>query len=124
MLLADAGVIGPVPVSSAKHFEPSATIAVDITSGMEELKSVERGIDIILRVESIACARLNAIELTAADVVIQPQVGKKFWSDFSGFENLINEGVLAAQEKLSEIRAAVARGKKRTFLWRVLSPSG
>jgi NTE family protein len=118
MLLADAGVIGPVPVSPARHFHPTTIIAVDITSDLERMENVERGLDVILRVESLACSRLNSIELEGADVIIQPRVGKKYWSDFSGFEQLINEGVLAAEGKVDAIRAAVFRKKSRSFFWR------
>ena len=107
-LLADAGVIGPVPVNAAfSKFRPDVVIAVDISSYLDRLDQVERGLDVLLRVESIACARLNAVEISRADVVIRPAVGKTYWSDFSDLESLVNEGVLAAEGKLGEIRRLV-----------------
>jgi NTE family protein len=115
MVLADAGVIGPVPVKSAiEAFQPSTVIAVDISSYLTDCELLARGLDVILRVESIACSRLNSAEISSADVVIRPEVGGKYWSDFSELEGLVNAGVVAAQEKLEEIRAAMARGRKRT----------
>jgi NTE family protein len=111
-LLADAGVIGPVPIDAAvRNFSPDVVIAVDISSYLERLDTVERGIDVILRVESIACARLNAVEIEQADVVIRPAVGDKYWSDFSDLESMVNEGVVAAQAKVAEMRAALERKK-------------
>ena len=117
-LLADAGVIGPVPVSAAHElFEPTTAVAVDITSTLESMESLDSGLDVILRVESIAGSRLNALELEKADVVITPDVGTKYWSDFSGFEELINEGVLAAETELYNIKAAISRHHRRSFFW-------
>lgn len=116
MLLADAGVIGPVPVSAAKIFDPSAVIAVDITSQLDALPQTLRGLDAILRVEIIAGRRLNEIELSKADVVIRPEVGKKYWSDFSELEDLVEQGIRAAEEKLADVRVIF---QKRKFLfWR------
>src|SRR5690606_6917549 len=58
-LLADAGVIGPVPVRAAKAlFQPSVTVAVDITSRLEPLEELGCGLDVLLRVETIAGSRL------------------------------------------------------------------
>jgi NTE family protein len=123
-LLVDAGVIGPVPVNAAlAQFQPEVVIAVDISSYLEKLDKVERGLDVLLRVESIACSRLNDMEVERADVLIKPSVGQKYWSDFSDLEIMVNEGVLAAQAKIGEIRAAIQKrpGKVRSFLRRVSS---
>ena len=113
MLLADAGVIGPVPVNAAAaEFKPSFIVAVDITSQLDEAPTGMRGLDAILRVEAIAGKRLNDIELSSAHVVIRPQVGKKYWSDFSEFDELISQGIQAAEEKLPEVQAHF---KKKLF---------
>lgn len=103
-LLVDAGVIGPVPVSAARCFATTNIIAVDITSQLEDIKEINQGLDAILRVETIACKRLNDLELTGADVVIRPEVGGKYWSDFSGLEDLVNEGVKAAEGNLADLQ--------------------
>ncbi len=103
-LLVDAGVIGPVPVSAAHSFRPGHVIAVDITSQLPEIVEITQGLDAILRVETIACKRLNDLELERADVVIRPNVGEKYWSDFSGLDALISEGVGAAELVLDELR--------------------
>lgn len=108
MLLADAGVIGPVPVNAAfSRFDPAWVIAVDITSHIDHFPPLTRGIDAILRVESIAGRRLNDLELARANVVIRPEVGKKYWSDFSDLDAIVTQGVVAATEKLTAIRALV-----------------
>jgi NTE family protein len=116
MLLADAGVIGPVPVNAAAHFEPSSIIAVDITSQLDEMPAKLRGLDAILRVELIAGKRLNDIDLAKADIVIRPQVGTKYWSDFSDLDGIVALGVQAAEEKLPEIHAHFQ--PRKFFFWR------
>ncbi len=116
MLLADAGVIGPVPVHSARaQFEPATVVAVDITSQVDHCPPLTRGLDAILRVEAIAGKRLNDIELAAADIVIRPQVGKKFWSDFSDLDSIVAEGMVAAEEVSSALRALVQKKKLSFF---------
>jgi NTE family protein len=115
-LLADAGVIGPVPVNAAAHFEPRVVLAVDITSQIDERPPITRGLDAILRVEAIAGKRLNDIELANADLVIRPDVGEKYWSDFSDLEGLVNEGVVAAEKVIPELRELKQRSRFR--FWR------
>jgi NTE family protein len=122
LLLADAGTIGPVPVGSATElFEPTATIAVDITSRLDQCADAARGLDAILRVEAIACKRFNEIELAKAGIVIQPAVGRKYWSDFSDFDELVHQGVIAAEAKVPEMQALLER--KRFGFWRKFAPS-
>ncbi|HZN56727.1 MAG TPA: patatin-like phospholipase family protein [Planctomycetota bacterium] len=115
MLLADAGVIGPVPVNAASYFDPTAIIAVDITSQIDHCTPLTRGLDAILRVEAIAGKRLNDIELARADVVIRPQVGKRYWSDFSGLDGIVSEGIAAAEQCIPELKSIVH--KKRFSLF-------
>lgn len=116
MLLADAGVIGPVPVESARaHFTPASVVAVDITSQVDQFHNLARGLDAILRVEAIAGKRLNEIELAKADVVIRPAVGKKYWSDFSELDQIVAEGIAAAEASVTQLRALVQKRKLSIF---------
>jgi NTE family protein len=116
MLLADAGVIGPVPVSAAACFESRLVVAVDITSRLDECPAITRGLDALLRVEAIAGKRLNDIELSLADLVIRPNVGRRYWSDFSQLDDIVTAGVTAAEEKIPELRAL--RQKSLFKFWR------
>ena len=76
-----------------------------------------------LRVEAVACERLNEKELSAADVVIRPDVGSKEWGDFSDLEELVAEGQRAAEEKIPEILHTLDRKKKRGFFQRIFKRS-
>ncbi|MFN0058263.1 MAG: patatin-like phospholipase family protein [Planctomycetota bacterium] len=105
MLLADVGVIGSVPVSAAQHLMPGAmVIAVDLTSQLAPVDNIRRGWESIMRCESIAGTKLNSMELEKADIVLRPQIGEKYWSDFTDLQRLVDAGVRAAEEKMPEIR--------------------
>jgi NTE family protein len=105
LLLADVGVISSVPVEAAREMIPGAlVIAIDLSRELESIENIERGWDSILRCESIAGRKLNALALTQADVVLRPKIGEKYWSDFSGLEEIVRAGEVAAEERLEEIR--------------------
>ncbi|MFQ5653800.1 MAG: patatin-like phospholipase family protein [Planctomycetota bacterium] len=106
MLLADVGVIGSVPVDAARELVPGAlVIAVNLTTELAEIASIDRGWDSILRCESIASQKLNQLELENTDVVLGPQIGEKYWSDFTELERMVRAGDEAAREQLPEIRS-------------------
>lgn len=109
MLLADVGVIGSVPVHAAAQLVPGAlVVAIDISSELGPVENINRGWESIMRVESIAGRKLCELELLAADVVLRPEIGRKYWSDFSGLDDLVQAGRRAAEAKVEEIRARMA----------------
>ena len=121
-LLTDSAIVCPVPVSAAlKEFKPDVLIAVDIMNRIETEDDFPRGLDVLLRSESIACSRLNAQEISKADIVIRPEVGQIYWSDFNELDLLVSEGAAAAQSQVSEIRKIIRR-KRRIFKFPRLDP--
>ena len=106
MLLADVGVIGSVPVDAAREFVPGAlVIAVDLSTEIEPIESIERGWDSIMRVESIAASKLNESEMQRADICIRPQIGPKYWSDFSELLHMVEAGAEATREQIPAIHS-------------------
>ncbi|MBI4582758.1 MAG: patatin-like phospholipase family protein [Planctomycetes bacterium] len=120
MLLMDAGVISPVPVSFCRRYHPKVLVAVDITNQFEPVTKVGIGLEAILAVEAIAGRRINQVELSQADVVIRPEVGYKAWSDFSDFEQLVDGGVQAGKAAVAKVRALLSR---RALFWKSGSAS-
>jgi len=121
-LLTDSGIVCPVPVSAArKEFKPDVLIAVDILNRIEKEEDFPHGLDVLLRSETIACSRLNEQEILKADVVIRPEVGQIYWSDFSELDSLVDEGAAAAQSQVDEIRRIIRR-KRRIFKFPRLDP--
>ena len=106
MLLADVGVMGSVPAGAAREFMPGAlVVAVDLSSELDRIETVDRGWDSIMRVENIASKKLNEIELQKADIIIRPDVGSKYWSDFSELRRMVESGRHAAVEQIPAIRS-------------------
>lgn len=106
MLLADVGVIGCVPVHAARQLVSGAiVIAVDISSELDSIEAIDKGWEAIMRVESIASKKLSELELSAADVVLRPDCGHKYWSDFSGLDAMVESGRRAVSERLEEIHS-------------------
>ena len=56
-----------------------------------------------------------------ADVVIRPEVGQIYWSDFSELESLVDEGAAAARKQVDGIRRFIRR-KRRVFRFPRLDP--
>lgn len=114
-LLTDSGIVCPVPVSAARaEFKPDILIAVDIMNRIEKVEEFPHGLDVLLRSEAIACSRLNAQEILKADIVIRPEVGQIYWSDFSELDSLVKEGAAAAKAQVGAIRRIIRR-KRRLF---------
>lgn len=108
MLLADVGPIGSVPVSAARNLMPEAVvIAIDLSTCLSPIDQVTRGWEAIMRCQSIASRKLNLAELSAADVVVRPEIGPKYWSDFSELEHMIEMGEAAVRAKLPEIQESL-----------------
>ena len=104
-LLCDASPLVPVPVIAARQAGAGRVIAVDISSSIPEASVAPTGTDVVMRLTA-ACSEKNAqIELASADVIVRPEVGELFWSDFSGVERLVEVGRRAVTDKLDEIRA-------------------
>ncbi len=122
MLLMDAGVVSPVPVTAGLECSPRVLVAVDISPELEVVDKIDIGLDAIMRVETIAGKRINEAELEKADVVIQPAVGGKKWSDFSGLEELIEGGINATKSHLRRINELLAARPRRRF-WKTSDAS-
>jgi NTE family protein len=103
-LLVDAGVIGPVPVSACRAYNPKVLVAVDISTQLAPLVSIDIGLDAIMRVELIAGRRINEMELRQADLVIRPPVGQKVWADFTDLDLMVESGLAEAKKHSATIR--------------------
>ena len=106
-LYVDGGVVSPVAVDAAKRLGADVVIAVDISADVGGTPP-ETTIETIMQSVSIMYARLAAIQLGRADVVIRPKVGHIGAADFSKRHEAIMEGEKAAVEALPRIQAALA----------------
>lgn len=110
----DGGVVSPVAVDVARRLGADVVVAVDVSSDPDNA-SPENTMDTILMSIDIMYARLAAVQLARADVVIRPKVGRIGSGDFTKRHDAIMEGEKAAFEALPRIQAALAaRGWKGT----------
>ena len=104
----DGGVVSPVAVDAARKMGADIVIAVDISSDMDTTLP-ESTMDTILQSVNIMYAKISHSQLSRADVVIRPKVGRIGSSDFDKRHEAILEGEKAALESLPLIREIMSR---------------
>lgn len=107
----DGGVVSPVAVDAARRLGADVVIAVDVASDIDNAQP-ETTVGTILQSINIMYAKLSAIQLAKADVVIRPKVGFVASDDFSKRHEAVLEGEKAALEALPAIQNMMARLKR------------
>jgi len=102
--LIDGGWVDKIPVLPAFKLGADVVIAVDITKDLDSARDYRRGVDIMVRANSIKDATLVGFSRRMADLVIEPDVGKIHWADFGDFENCITRGDEAVTRAIPQIR--------------------
>ncbi|MBM4313585.1 MAG: patatin-like phospholipase family protein [Deltaproteobacteria bacterium] len=99
----DGGVVSPVAVDAAKKAGADIVIAVDISAGVA--RAFPQGIlETILQSIDIMYAKIAAVQIRNADVVIRPRLSHINSSDFDRRNEAILEGEKAAAEALPQIQ--------------------
>ncbi len=104
-LLVDGGFINRVPVKLAHFLGADVTIAIDVGGNLTPPKSLNTGIEIVLRANAMVRYYLNQIQIKEADLVLKPRVGHIHWADFDRLSELIDLGRRCAEENWSQIRS-------------------
>lgn len=107
----DGGVVSPIAVDAAKKLGADIIIAVDIAGDIDSTQPTGT-IETILQSINIMYAKLSAIQLANADVVIRPKVGYISSSDFSKRHEAVLEGEKAAADALPKILEIVNKLKQ------------
>ena len=107
----DGGVVSPVAVDVAKRLGADIVIAIDISSELETTQP-SGTIDTILQSINIMSSKISVTQLSRADVVIRPAVGRIGSGDFSKRHEAILEGEKAALQSLPKIQEIMARLKR------------
>jgi NTE family protein len=117
-LLIDGGWIDKVPVLPAFRLGADVVIAVDITAGLQDASSYQRGVDVMVRANAIKDTRLVAFHRRLADVIIEPEIKHVHWADFGAFQRCIEAGEAAASAAIPAIRQLLRHER----LWSVVRP--
>lgn len=104
---ADGGIVSPLAIDIARRYGADAVIAVDISSGITP--ATPQGIvETILQSVDIMYAKIAALQLPRADVVIRPAVGHVGSTDFTRKGEAMIEGEKAARAALPAIEAMLS----------------
>ena len=110
-LVCDAGLVNNMPVTVARELGAECVLAVSLNCEIDPLMEFPTGIDVIFRSEEIGTKLVNDQKKQAADIVLEPDMGGRYWLDFDDPEAVIQAGLDSARERMPEILAAVRRRK-------------
>ena len=115
-LLIDGGWVDKIPVLPAFRLGADIVVAVDISADLEEVKTYVRGIDIVLRANTIKDVAMTALHRRLADFVIEPAVRKIHWADFASADYCIEAGDKAATDAAPAIRELLRQEHFRSIV--------
>jgi NTE family protein len=107
--LVDPSPVSSVPVDIARELGAAGVIAVDIRSRVMPSTDAGSGADTVFRIAAMASERSNDAQVAHADVVVAPDVGSTYWSDFSNLQAHVDEGERAALRVMGEIDALMLK---------------
>jgi NTE family protein len=115
-LLIDGGWADKVPVLPAFRLGADVVIAVDISADLSETKRYARGIDIVLRANTIKDLAMADFQRRLADIAIEPAVRGIHWADFESSEYCVQAGDAAASEAVPKIRELLRQERFRSMV--------
>lgn len=115
-LLIDGGWVDKIPVLPAFRLGADVVIAVDISADMDDTRRYVRGIDVILRANTIKDSVMTALQRRLADAVIEPAVRKIHWADFESAAYCVEAGDKAATEAVPGLRDMLRQERLRSFM--------
>ncbi len=104
----DGGVVKPLAVDVARTYGADLVIAVDISSGVDQVVPTST-IETIMKSIQIMYSKMSQIPISQADVVIRPNVAFVGSADFSRRNEAIMEGEKAALAAMPQIDALLAK---------------
>ena len=110
-ILVDGGIVDVVPIEAAQSLGANFVIAVNMSQAIKKRVEFNNAVEIFFRSDSITSAELRKLQLSYADIVITPKVGRFHWSDFSKPEQCIREGEIAAQNIILELKKKLKKAK-------------
>jgi NTE family protein len=119
-LLIDGGWVDKIPVLPAFRLGADIVIGVDISADLEDARRYARGIDVVMRANTIKDAVMTALHRRLADILIEPAVRRIHWADFAAADFCITAGDKAATEVASAIRELLRQERFRSIMRRPL----
>jgi NTE family protein len=111
----DGGVVKPLAVDVARTYGADVVIAVDISSGIDQIVPTTT-METIMKSIQIMYDRMSQSSILQADVVIKPVVSFVGSADFSRRNEAIMEGEKAALAALPKIKEILAKLRQEGHL--------
>lgn len=115
-LLIDGGWVAQVPVVPALDRGSDLVIAVDVSRELEPLAEQGSGLNIMVRAAAIRAEALRLMQGRLADILIEPDVGRVHWADFSAVDECVRRGEEAARARIPDIRHALRIARWPSFI--------
>jgi len=115
-LLIDGGWVDKIPVLPAFRLGADCVIGVDISADLEDARRYARGIDVVMRANTIKDAVMTGLHRRLADVLIEPAVRKIHWADFDSAAYCIGAGDRAATAAAGAIRDLLRQERFRSIM--------
>ena len=110
-ILVDGGIVDVVPIEAAQSLGANFVIAVNMSQAIKKRVEFNNAVEIFFRSDSITSAELRKLQLSFADVIITPKVGRFHWSDFSKPEQCVREGEIATQNIILGLKKKLKKAK-------------
>lgn len=111
-ILADGGLIFPIPVEIALDEGFDRVIAVDATAEIEYYQELDNALFIIDQTTNIMAEEKKKRERELADIVISPNLTGFGSFDFSDIDSLIERGRVSARQAIPAIDSVLKREKE------------
>lgn len=103
-VLVDGSTTSTVPVEAARRMSKGKRIlAVDVSMDLRRTERLETAFEIAMRAGEITGHYLTERQLSAADIVIHPEVGRTTWSNFDKLDEMIRSGETAARRAIPRL---------------------
>lgn len=112
-ILVDGGIVDVVPIETAKSLGANFVIGVNVSQSIKKRVEFDNAVEIFFRSDSITSSELRKLQLSFADVLITPKVGRFHWSDFTKPEQCVREGEIAAQNSIIELKKKLKKVKPK-----------
>lgn len=106
-LLADGGLVANVPVKIAKDDGAEVVIAVNSTSPLHSKQDLKYPWNIADQAVSIPMAIINEQNLEEAEIVLEPAIGDKSSTDFTGIDDILISGYIETIKKMADIKEVI-----------------
>jgi NTE family protein len=105
--LVDGSVCMNFPIEAARKLGADIIIAVNVSADIDPGVEADNVVDIIIRSNLAATAKINQLLLQSADFVINPPIGNIAWTAFEELDLLIEKGQAETQRSIPELKRLI-----------------